>query len=287
MPLQPIKDVREYKRLKESLKSRFESEKTGEQSQIEDQTKLFQPLISTQQATAKSLQSKLEENQMATEDVLIPLTRAIQQRNAQQDVLALYPPDQPPHAVQALAMPLQGAQALSPFHQFADLDKPLSSEDEVNLMAMGIPLPSVIFGKNLFDVTKEQIVHFNKSHGQFLRKNSNIQPSERLDYESRKRTLAKLKSIVTTMEEGKQFISSKSRRSLSYSGSGIQGMQPRDNVIYYSAPEDLCTRLALLYAAKKSGNNGVDNDINSILDELLRINTINKDEYAVLYRKIF
>ena len=32
MPLQPIKDVREYKRSKESLKSRFESEKTGEQS---------------------------------------------------------------------------------------------------------------------------------------------------------------------------------------------------------------------------------------------------------------
>ena len=56
-------------------------------------------------------------------------------------------------------------------------------------MAMGIPLPLVIFGKNLFEVTKEQITHFNKSIGQFLRKNSNIQPTERVDYESRKKTL--------------------------------------------------------------------------------------------------
>ena len=206
MPLQPIRDVREYKRLKESLKSRFESEKTGEQSLMEDQTKLFQPLITSQQATAKNLQSKLEENQMATEDVLVPLTRAIQQRNAQQDVLALYPPDQPS---QAAAMPMR---ALSPYQQFADFDKPLDSEDEVNLMAMGIPLPSVIFGKNLFEVTKDQITHFNKSIGQFLRKNSNIPPTERIDYESRKKTLAKLKKIVTTMEEGKKFVSSKRRR---------------------------------------------------------------------------
>jgi len=247
---------------------------------MEDQTKLFQPLITSQQATAKNLQSKLEENQMATEDVLVPLTRAIQQRNAQQDVLALYPPDQPS---QAAAMPMR---VLSPYQQFADFDKPLDSEDEVNLMAMGIPLPSVIFGKNLFEVTKDQITHFNKSIGQFLRKNSNIPPTERIDYESRKKTLAKLKKIVTTMEEGKKFVSSKRKKFSFSSGSGIKSL-PRDNVIYYNKSENLCSRLSLLYAAKQSGNNGVNNDINSILDELLRIEAINKDEYDSLYNRIF
>ena len=229
---------------------------------------------------AKNLQSKLEKNQMATEDVLVPLTRAIQQQNAQQDVLALYPPDQPS---QAAAMPMR---ALSPYQQFADFDKPLDSEDEVNLMAMGIPLPSIIFGKNLFEVTKDQITHFNKSIGQFLRKNSNIPPTERIDYESRKKTLAKFKKIVTTMEEGKKFVSSKRRKLEFSSGSGIKSL-PRDNVIYYNKPEDLCSRLSLLYAAKQSGNNGVNNDINSILDELLRIEAINKDEYDSLYNRIF
>ena len=102
---------------------------------MEDQTKLFQPLITSQQATAKNLQSKLEENQMATEDVLVPLTRAIQQQKAQQDVLALYPPDQ---LSQATAMPMRAMQALSPYQQFANFDKLLDSEDEVNLMALGI-----------------------------------------------------------------------------------------------------------------------------------------------------
>ena len=41
MSLQPIRGVKEYKRLKDSLRSRFESEKTGDQSQMENQTKLF------------------------------------------------------------------------------------------------------------------------------------------------------------------------------------------------------------------------------------------------------
>ena len=88
------------------------------------------------------------------------------------------------------------------------------------------------------------------------------------------------------MEEGEKFVSSK-RRKLSFSsGSGIKSL-PRDNVIYYNKPEDLCSRLSLLYAAKQSGNNGVNNDINSILDELLRIEAINKDEYDSLYNRIF
>ena len=39
MTLQPIKDVSEYKRLKLTLRNRFESEKTGDQSLLEEQTK--------------------------------------------------------------------------------------------------------------------------------------------------------------------------------------------------------------------------------------------------------
>ena len=39
MTLQPIKDVAEYKRLKQTLRDRFESEKTGDQTLLEEQTK--------------------------------------------------------------------------------------------------------------------------------------------------------------------------------------------------------------------------------------------------------
>ena len=45
--------------------------------------------------------------------------------------------------------------------------------------------------------------------------------------------------------------------------------------------------LVLLHAAKQAGNNGLNNNINSILDELLRINAIDKNEYNVLYNAIF
>ena len=48
MTLQPIKDVSEYKRLKQTLRDRFESEKTGDQTLFEEQTKKYKPLLSSQ-----------------------------------------------------------------------------------------------------------------------------------------------------------------------------------------------------------------------------------------------
>ena len=63
-------------------------------------------------------------------------------------------------------------------------------------------------------------------------------------------------------------------------GSGIH------EISYYSSADDLCSKLALLHAAKQAGKNGLNNNINSILDELLRINAINKNEYNDLYKAI-
>ena len=51
--------------------------------------------------------------------------------------------------------------------------------------------------------------------------------------------------------------------------------------------EELCIKLQKLNAAKQAGNNGVNNSIQSILDELLRISAIDKDDYNTLYKNIF
>ena len=59
MTLQPIRDVQEYKRLKESLKARFESDRTGEQELFTEQTKVFQPLIKTHKIHQKQYRKKL------------------------------------------------------------------------------------------------------------------------------------------------------------------------------------------------------------------------------------
>ena len=58
-------------------------------------------------------------------------------------------------------------------------------------------------------------------------------------------------------------------------------------MVYYSSIEDLCSKLRELDAAKQAGNTGLDNNINSILDELLRIQAINKNDYDALYNGIF
>ena len=64
-------------------------------------------------------------------------------------------------------------------------------------------------------------------------------------------------------------------------GSGIH------EISFYSSVDDLCSKLALLHADKQAGNEGLNNNINSILDELLRINAIDKNEYNDLYKAIF
>ena len=79
MTLQPIKDMNEFKRIKESLKSRFEAEKTGEQALFIDQSKLLEPLINVQKQTTQELQKQTESNQ----DIVRELQRQ-----------AMYPPAQ-------------------------------------------------------------------------------------------------------------------------------------------------------------------------------------------------
>ena len=63
--------------------------------------------------------------------------------------------------------------------------------------------------------------------------------------------------------------------------------EKHSDVIYYSNVEDLIGKLHNLFVAKQAKHNGLDNNINSLLDELLRIEAISKDEYNLLYKNIF
>ena len=56
MTLQPIKDVSEYKRVKQSLRNRFESEKTDDQSLFEEETKKYKPLLTSQKELSTTMQ---------------------------------------------------------------------------------------------------------------------------------------------------------------------------------------------------------------------------------------
>ena len=75
MPLQPVKDITENKRVKDALRERFESERTGDQDLFREQSKIFQPLIDTQQQTAKAIKDGQNINATAISNALLPLLR--------------------------------------------------------------------------------------------------------------------------------------------------------------------------------------------------------------------
>ena len=80
MTIHPIRDIKEYKRLKESVKNIFDSERSGEQVFQREQTKTFQPLIDIQKETSKNLQDKIVSGQEATSNLLVPIAQDITRR---------------------------------------------------------------------------------------------------------------------------------------------------------------------------------------------------------------
>ena len=75
MTLQPIKDIREYKRLKQTLQTRFEFDKTGEQNLFEDQTRILKPLLDA------SMQQKTQQKIFKNNLLLIKIQQTFSQKN--------------------------------------------------------------------------------------------------------------------------------------------------------------------------------------------------------------
>ena len=261
--LQPVKDIVEYKRVKEALKERFETERSGEQSLFREQSKMLQPLIkpliSSQEQTVKAIQNS------GTQE----LARELRRRNDHVDTLA-----QQPFYIDPMPS-ITAPQTSSPKKDYIkiNLDSDLNETDLENLQDMSFELPSVVFKNKQIAETLDKIKTENRSIGQKLGRSSDVKENERQIYESRKKTLGVYKQKIQGMEGAKQFIG--------------KGLKTKSDVIFYANVDDLCLRLAELHAAKKAGNNGLDNTINSILDELLKVGAITKDEYDVLYKSIF
>ena len=89
MPLQPVKDINEYIKVKKILKERYENERSGEQDLFRDQSKIFQPIIAAQQEATKAIENKIVEE--SVNKALIPFTKELRRRNDQVDMLAEQP----------------------------------------------------------------------------------------------------------------------------------------------------------------------------------------------------
>jgi hypothetical protein len=273
MPLQPVKDINEYKRVKEALRERYEAERTGDQDLFREQSKIFQPLIDTQQQTAKVIKDVQNINAAAVSNALLPLTKELQRRNDQVDMLAEQP---------FFQQELPAITHLSPEFMKVNLDARLNETDRENLQDMGFELPSLVFKNKMIEETLENIKTENRSIGQKLGRgpvSQKVDTKEKEVYQSRKKTLEMYKQILDDLEGAKQFVSTPKKAG--------KGLKSQTDAIYYPSIDDLCVKLTELDAAKQAGNNGVDNNINSILDELLRVRAIDKDGYNNLYKNIF
>jgi hypothetical protein len=264
--LHPVKNINEYKRIKDALKERFDSERTGDQSLFREQSKILQPLIkpliSTQEQTVKAIQDS------GTKD----LARELQRRNDHVDLLAQQPfyLDSITYGTPSSTLP----QTSSPIIKI-DLDADLNETDIENLQDMSLDLPSVVFKNKQIEETLDKIKTENRSIGQKLGRGSNASEREKQIYTSQRKTLDIYRQKILGLEGATQFV-----------GKGLKHKNKND-VIFYSSIDDLCSKLAQLCAAKRAGNTGLDNRINSILDELLRVCAVSKDEYDNLYKNIF
>ena len=264
--LQPVRDIGEYKRVKESLKDRFGSERTGDQDLFREQTKILQPLINTQQQTVKAIQDSQDVNSTAISNALLPIVRELERKEQS---------DQPFYREQLPAI----AEA-SPDIKIVDFDANLNETDRENLQDMSFELPTVVFKNKTVEETLEKIKTENRSIGQKLAKTTKLKSQELAVYQSRKETLQTYKQIIEGLQATKQFVSTPKK-----TGKGLKNKLV--DVIYYPSIEDLCANLAQLCAAKEAGNTGLDNNINSVLDELLRVKAIDKTIYNNLFKNIF
>ena len=86
-------------------------------------------------------------------------------------------------------------------------------------------------------------------------------------------------------EEGLKDVRSARKLCKQKRGKGRPRKHPE--TIFYNSANDLCQKLDELVAAKRAGNTGLDNSINSVLDELLNIGAVDKDFYNNLFKYIF
>ena len=129
----------------------------------------------------------------------------------------------------------------------------------------------------------------NRSLGQYLETTSKKTEKEKEVYQSQKQPLQiyekKIKALAESMQfEVKEGEGVKKKLVKLKRGKGRPKKNP--DVIYYKKPDQLIEKLSEYCAGKQAGNTGLDNYINSILDELLEIKAISKEDYVKIYENI-
>ena len=235
MTLQPIKDVSEYKRLKQTLRDSFESEKTGNQTILEEQTKKYKPLLSSQKERSKTMQnvaSQIVESQNEGQTALQPLLPLLP--NIQRSQVAA-PRQLPPLPSYVLPSTITPSQYATPQSAIAEpdarshiplpvasvssrrdpirvnLDEGFDRQDLDNLRDIGLQLPSRIYESDTISETRQKVKTLNKSLGQYLgigAASKEISKESKAWMESQRDTLKKYKDRLEQTESANKLLAS-------------------------------------------------------------------------------
>ena len=169
-----------------------------------------------------------------------------------------------------------------------DLEDGFDRQDVDNLVELKLPLPSEVYETDTIPQTLDKIKTYYKSIGQFLGNgpsSKKISNAKKVQLESQRDTLKKYRDRLENTESAKNLVAP--TKTGKYGKGALDANKAVHEMSYYSSVDDLCNRLSILCVAKQAGNTGLNNNINSILDELLRINAIDINEYNHLYSNIF
>ncbi len=278
--------IKAYKEQRDRLRQAFEAKRTGEQALFIDQSMLLKPLIETQKETSKAIQDKIASTQNDLTNTLVPFVTEINRKNDFRNLPFGTNLDIPEIEQIPQSTPKKDQSLIN-----VELDGELLNETHSeNLQDMGLDLPSVVLQKRTVESTLKQIVSENRRNGQFLGKGSKKSEQEKQIYRSRDQTLEVYERKIKGLDAAKQFIIPKKL------GEGLKLVKRKRNrgrprkypvTLFYKHPDELAKRLNELVIARAAGNTGLDNYINSVLDELLNTKVINKDAYDKLFKNIF
>ena len=269
-------DINDYTKSRKEVEEMYLNDKLGNQQSYADQQRFFGPLIDTAKTTTNTLAEKIVDDKQSLQNILGPFTEQLMRANDQREAIQ----DMPFYdSLIAESTPKKERPIM-----IVNLDKELNETDLENLQDLSLPLPSEVYEDGKIDQTLKKIATENRQLGQYLRVDSKKSTTERRMYESRKKTLETYKDILISVSKGSKLIGEGLKRKKLVKLKRGRGRPKGDQVIIYENPSHLTRQLYENIAALRAGNNGVYNTAVTILDELLRIKAISKEDYDAIHK---
>src|ERR1044071_2938189 len=170
-----------------------------------------------------------------------------------------------------------------------DFDQKLDITDKENLQDMSLKLPNEVYKTKTYAKTLDKIKTENRRLGQLLKADSKASEKERQMFQSQQKTLKKYKDLIRSLQGAAEDfeVRRKSKTGLAKPKRKRGRPKRKPDILLYNNIDQLVQMLQEHIAAKEAGNTGLDNYIVSILDELLRVKAITKDNYDKLFKNIF